>query len=46
MGESVKPLEADEAENLDVTQMIGGADEQTVKVHLYWMKHACLTPLK
>ena len=27
MGESVEALEADEAENLDVTQMIGGADE-------------------
>ena len=32
MGESVEALEADEAENLDVTQMIGGADEvQTVE---------------
>ena len=27
MGESVEALEADEAENIDVTQMIGGADE-------------------
>ena len=27
MGESVEVLEADEAENIDVTQMIGGADE-------------------
>ena len=27
MGESVEALEADEAENIDVTQMIGGSDE-------------------